>query len=231
MPKFQKKVYCTLDTETAGGLDNPLLFHIAGIIHDRQGRQIATFNYLAADRIEEARQSEFFKDKFYLYDEMIANGTGSLVANANIAVWNTLEMLKYFKVDTLCAYNSHFDLCRTEARRLLEKGDFEFIDIWLACLETLANRQDFQSFARKHNLITQSGKYLSTSAETVYGFLTNNPNYQEQHTAFEDSLIEKTILETIWNTHKRFTRNTHFNNMKRKFSLLPLVKEIPEITC
>lgn len=217
MPKFQKKIYCTLDTETVGSLSNPKLFHIAGIIHTKEGVVLGTFNYLAANRLQEAKESDFFKNKFYKYEEMISNGTGSLCANANIAVWNVSELLKLYKVDTLCAYNSHFDLVRTEAKKLLTQVP-NFIDIWLAAIETITDTVSFRNFCDTHGLYSPSKKYLSTNAETVYKYLTQDTSFEEEHTAFEDAIIEKRILEAIWKRHKKYTRNQHFAN---KFNLLP----------
>ena len=38
-----KNIYCTLDTETFGGAAFPKgIYHLAGIIHDRQGNILAT---------------------------------------------------------------------------------------------------------------------------------------------------------------------------------------------
>lgn len=220
MPKFQKKIYCTLDTETVGSLEKPKLFHIAGIIHTREGDTLGTFNYLAADRLPEAKESEFFRNKYYKYEEMISNGTGSLCANANIAVWNVSELLKHFNVNTLCAYNSHFDLARTEAKKLLNQS-YDFIDIWLASLETIIDTVSFRNFCTENDLYSPSKKYLSTNAETVYKYLTKDISFEEEHTAFEDAIIEKQILQEVWKRHKKYTRNQHFNNIPGKFNLLP----------
>ena len=48
-----KNVYCVLDTETYGGAAFPKgIYHLAGIIHDRQGNVYGCFNYLIAEHLQ-----------------------------------------------------------------------------------------------------------------------------------------------------------------------------------
>ena len=48
-------------------------------------------------------------------------------------------------------------------------------------------------FCEKHEYFTEKGNY-STTAETVYKFITKNTDFEEEHTALADSLIELEIL-------------------------------------
>ena len=74
-----KNIYCTLDTETFGGASNPKgIYHLAGIIHDRQGNILATFNYLIAEHYEEIEKDDYAKKNFFKYLEMIQNGIVTL---------------------------------------------------------------------------------------------------------------------------------------------------------
>ena len=64
------------------------------------------------------------------------------------------------------------------------------------------------------NAIKIQSAYIK--AESVYAFITNNPNYEEEHTALADALIEKDIFLRCLKMHKKFTKNTHQWNAKGK---------------
>jgi hypothetical protein len=51
---------------------------------------------------------------------------------------------------------------------------------------------------------TASGKFLSTSAENVYRFESQQPDFIEAHTAFEDTTIEAQILVRTLKRKKKF---------------------------
>ena len=56
---------------------------------------------------------------------------------------------------------------------------------------------EYIKFCEKHECFTEQGNY-STTAETVYKFITKNTEFEEEHTALADSLIElEILLETI----------------------------------
>ena len=50
---------------------------------------------------------------------------------------------------------------------------------------------------------TKSGRFLSTSAENVFRFETQQPDFIEAHTAYEDTTIEAQILQRILKRKKR----------------------------
>ena len=51
----------------------------------------------------------------------------------------------------------------------------------------------FQEFCDKHEYYTESGNY-STTAETLFRFIKQDTDFDEEHTALADSLIELEIL-------------------------------------
>lgn len=113
------------------------------------------------------------------------------------------EMIRDFKaynVELAFAYNSPFD-----------KGVFEFNCEWFKCNNPFDNieirdimnfvhsfiafRKEYQDFCESNQLFTESGNY-STSAETLFRYITQNLEFEEEHTALADSLIEFEILRT-----------------------------------
>ena len=95
------------------------------------------------------------------------------------------------------AYNSKFD-----------DGVFTYNSDWYRCVNPFDNMSIFdirgyvhqfmiddayKAFCEEHNYFTDSGNY-STTAETVYRYITGNTDFIEDHTALSDSEIETGIL-------------------------------------
>ena len=73
-------IYCTLDTETVGGATNPTgIYHLGGIIHDRNGNIYGCFNYLIAEMLDEIAMDDYAKKNIALYEEMLCEGTATLI--------------------------------------------------------------------------------------------------------------------------------------------------------
>lgn len=102
-----------------------------------------------------------------------------------------------YKVEGAYAYNSPFD-----------DKVFNFNSDWYKCANPFDNLpifdirgyvhnflldNDFFDFCDKHGYYTKTGSY-STTAETVYRYITDNVDFIEDHTALSDSEIEAEIL-------------------------------------
>ena len=59
--------------------------------------------------------------------------------------------------------------------------------------KAIAFSEDFQNFCEEFGYFTESGNY-STTAETLYRYISGNTEFVEEHTALADSLIECDIL-------------------------------------
>ena len=105
--------------------------------------------------------------------------------------------IKKYNVVAAYAYNSPFD----------EKV-FNFNCDWFKCINPFDTipiydirghvhasliDDDFKNFCEKYDLFTDSGNY-STTAETVYKYITSNSEFVESHTALDDAMIETEIL-------------------------------------
>lgn len=213
-------MYCTLDTETFGGACNPKgAYHIAGIIHDGDGTQAAQFNLVVAEHYNQIQLDSYAKKNALKYREMCENGIVTTMPTEDAAIAYAKGLLDAYNVKYVMAYNSNFDFGRTKCRELLEGR--EYIDIWLMALQTLTIRKKYADFCRKHGFRSSTGKTCSTSAETVYAYLTGNNGYKEEHTAFEDSKIEMEIFLACRKAHKHYTKNCHCFNSPERFKLLP----------
>lgn len=205
---MRKTIYCTLDTETVGGASNPTgMYNLGCIIHDKEGNVFATTSMLVMEHYDEIRHDDYAKKNFPIYEERLQSGVMSAVATEKEAVEVVRNLCKFYGVKYVMAYNSAFDFTKTACRDLL--SDFEFIDIYLMALQTITHLKGYTKFCSKYEMISRSGKTLATTAESVFAFITNNPNYTEEHTALEDSKIEMAIFVRCAKMHKHYTKNVH----------------------
>ena len=106
--------------------------------------------------------------------------------------------LNTFNVEYAYAYNSSFD------ERVFEyncdwfkcNNPFDMIpilDIRGNVHNSIAFTQPYKDFCERYNRFTEKGNY-STTAETVYQYMTGITDFEEEHTALADSIIELSIL-------------------------------------
>jgi hypothetical protein len=208
MIKMNKTIYCTLDSETVGGASAPTgMYNLGCTIHDKAGNIFATCSMLVMEHYDEIRNDDYAKKNFHLYEERLSRGEMSAVATEEEAVSIVRNLCHFYNVRYVMAFNSGFDFCKTICRQLLE--EFEFIDLWLMAVQTICHQKGYAKFCRENGFKSSSGKSCSTSAESVYAYITGNPDYIEEHTALNDALIEMEIFVRCLRTHKKFTKNIH----------------------
>ena len=214
-----KKIYCTLDTETVGGASKPQgFYHLGGIIHYRDGEVLGCFNYIVAETLPLVVTNNYAKKNIGLYKDMLINGTATLIDTQANAVAMVNALCKHYGVSTMLAFNSGFDYCKTMCRDLIQ--DREFIDLWLMALECICQKTSYQKFCAESGRYNNKGN-CKTNAETVFAYLTDTPDYCEEHTALEDSKIELEIFNACIKSHKKFTPNCHCFDHPNKWDLFP----------
>ena len=212
---MNKTIYCTLDSETVGGASAPTgMYNLGCTIHDRNGHIFATCSMLVMEHYDEIRTDDYAKKNFHLYEERLAPGEMSAVATEEEAVSIVRNLCHFYGVRYVMAFNSGFDFCKTICRQLLD--EFEFIDLWLMAVQTICHQKGYAKFCRENGFKSSSGKSCATSAESVYAYITGNPDYAEEHTALNDALIEMEIFVKCLSLHKKFTKNIHNFDAKGK---------------
>lgn len=113
--------------------------------------------------------------------------------------------IQNFKVKRLFAYNVNFD--KGSIKRLI--GDKTFIDLNLTYCDIISGitttklmSKSYIEFCKSHGFMTEKGN-VQTKAEVVYKYLTNNLDFEEEHTGLADVLIEYRILLTALKAHKK----------------------------
>lgn len=211
----KKNIYCTLDTETVGGVANPTgMYNLGAVIHDKDGNIFATISVLVMEHYEDINKDDYAKKNFPVYAERLASGSISAVTTEAEAISIVRNLCHFYGVKYVMAYNSGFDFCKTVCRDLLD--EFEFIDLYLMALQTITHQKSFDKFCHENNFIARSGKSCSTGVEAVYAYITGNPTFEEEHTALSDAMNEMAIFVKCYSLHKRFTKNCHQYDCKGK---------------
>jgi hypothetical protein len=73
-------------------------------------------------------------------------------------------------------------------------------DVWVIAGKAITSTNKYVRYCMRHNLLTERCN-PSTSAETVFKYLTGDSTFVEQHTALSDSRIEHYILMQCFKRH------------------------------
>lgn len=111
------------------------------------------------------------------------------------------QMIRDFKTYEIAyayAFNSSFDKKVFEWNCEWFKcnnpfDNIEILDIRGCVHEFVAHSKAFQDFCERQERFTESGNY-STTAETLFQYITGNSEFKEEHTAYADSEIELEVL-------------------------------------
>jgi len=193
---IKKNAYVVLDTETSGF--SKLVFDLGWITRDRKGNVIDSASYLMLDVI--ATEKPYFMNKVKGYTSKARKSDKFKLTNfATVRrLFNKhIESLLYSNYRVIvCAYNARFDCdaLATTTKRMTKEKTFlthkvELMDIWGNWVNSSP-----KSYSAP---LTNSKKWFSSSAENVFRFEYQEPNFIEQHTALEDCKVETKILDKV----------------------------------
>lgn len=194
---------CILDTETTS-LDKPFAYDVGYTIRDTEN-----FSVPLVERsfiVEQVWhnlplfESAYYKEKRPLY--VSAMRSKKAVMDKFGYICQTMKRdFKTLGVAAVFAYNAPFD-----------DNVFAFNCDWYKCYNPLEELpvidirghavnflvdEQYKLFCEENNLFTESGNY-STTAESMFRYITKDTAFNEAHTALDDSTIEAEILlETV----------------------------------
>lgn len=191
-----------LDTETANGFKNPLVYDLGYVIATDNGDIVKTRSYIIKEVYDNGAlfDTAYYKEKRPLYEMRLKSGYSKKV-NLAYALYQLKRDMKKYGIDKF-AYNSRFDnnainttmnyFGKTK-HNPIENGIIDIMDY----VNIITNNKKYIDFCVKNGFMTKHRKPRpQKKAETLYRYLTNNPDYIEEHTALEDSKIELFILIT-----------------------------------
>lgn len=208
----RKTYYLTIDTETANGLDDPMMYDIGGAVHDRKGNVEETFSFViydvfCADR--ELFNTAYYAEKRPMYERQIAAGSRKIVS-IYTARRHIAELCKKYNVKAIIAHNARFDYKSTNGTmRYITKSKTRYflpygIPMWdtlKMAQDTICQQKTYQRWCETNGYLQKNGKVRAT-AEILYRYITGNNEFIEDHTGLEDVLIEKEIFAKCMAQHK-----------------------------
>ena len=190
-----------LDTETIN-LEKQFVYDLGYTIADGDGNVVAKKSYVISQvyNNKELFATGYYSNKMPLYESRLKSGYSKKVGWGHAMRYLANDIKKY-GVTEIYAYNSKFDakaiafMC-SWFNVVNPLGATEILDIMDFIVPIVATNE-YKEFCRSNGFMTKH-KYPQPQkkAETLYRYLTDNVDYEEEHTGLEDSLIELEILMT-----------------------------------
>lgn len=182
------------DTETTG-LDRPFMYQFGFVVYDTDLKKVLCQDEYLLSNIwynKELMSGALFKDREHSKDIVTCSLQDLCI--------NLLYIFNHYNIKFAFAYNCDFDI-----KVMNFNCDFYNIvnpfkinrtiikDIRMFALKYICN-ENYKNFCDSYSLYTDNGNY-STTAENVYKYINKTNNFEENHTALSDSLIELEILK------------------------------------
>lgn len=199
---MQKK-YLIVDTETANGLDCPLVYDFGFAVIDETGKVYSQSSFVVADIFfdHELMSSAYYAEKVPHYIADINEGKRKLITLKDLKA-SVARVMAYHGIDTVIAHNARFDYSSaTTTQRYMTSSKYRyffpygthFVDTLKMARQVLKGDTTYRAFCVDNGYVTARNQSRFT-AEILYRFITNNAEFVEAHTALEDVLIEKEIF-------------------------------------
>ena len=215
--KINKHLYLVIDIETANHANDALAYDVGIAVVDRYGNIYATYSFVCYDIFElekELMGSAYYARKIPEYYAGLANGERTMATLYEIreVIHN---LCAEYDIKAILAYNAHFDMSGlNRTQRYVTKSKYRYFFpygipvhcIWHMACQTICSQKKYYNFCIENGFVSNSGN-IKTSAECVYAFLTNNPDFEEEHKGLEDVLIEAEIFAECIKKHKKMNRN------------------------
>lgn len=215
----RKNYYVVLDTETANGLDDPLMYDCGWAVIDKKGHVYASKSFVNRDIFCNERdlmRSSYYANKIPRYVEDLRKGTRTLATTYEIK--NALYLdCKEYNVKAIIAHNARFDYMSTnKTQRWVTKSKYRYffpygIPIWdtmKMAQDVIATQPSYQRYCIERGYVygTTTLKPRVT-AEILHRYLSGDSEFVESHTGLEDVMIEKDIFVHCLRQHKKMRKN------------------------
>ena len=208
----RKSYYIVFDTETANGLDDPIVYDFGGAVVDKKGNVYETFSLIIDEVFNEMgdlMESAYYAKKIPMYKEQIKNGERKVVSLFQARkIFHSL--CKKYNVKACIAHNARFDYRATaKTQRYLTKSRYRFflpygIELWDTmhmASDTICKQVHYKEWCYLNGYLTKNGRVRKT-AEILYRYISGKHDFEESHTGLEDVMIEKEIFAHCMAQHK-----------------------------
>lgn len=216
--KKNKMNIMVFDTETAN-LEKPFCYDLGYCVFDTEREiVVAKRSYIVTDVWNNMMlfSTAYYADKRARYEDMLADRLMTKHKWEWVAT-KVASDVEQFGITDAYAFNSDFDkrvfAFNSEWHHTPNPLDnVKIHDIRGYVHKFLAFTKAYQEFCDQNKRYTECGNY-STTAETVFQFITQNAEFEEAHTALADAEIECDILRECvkrgaeWNTEYKVYRS------------------------
>lgn len=187
------------DTETTS-LEKPFCYNVGYIIYDETANAVLMKREFIIEQIWHNLPlfaSAYYADKRPLYVDMMRKHQAKMDKWGYVCQAMARDF-EFFDVTTAYAYNAPFDIgvFNFNCDWFKTQNPFEgmdILDIRGYAHHFICDKQ-YETFCEDNGYITEGKTGYSTSAETVYRYISGNTGFIEDHTALSDSTIELGIL-------------------------------------
>lgn len=187
------------DTETTS-LDKPFCYNDGYLIYDTEAQQTILKRDFVVEQIWHNLplfQTAYYADKRPLYVSAM-KGKTTRMEKWGYITQQMCRDIKNYEVSSAYAYNSPFDEkvfnYNSEWFKTINPFDnVPIYDIRGYAHSFICNTPEYEKFCEQEKLFTDAGNY-STTAEAVFRYIEQDPDFEEAHTALADAEIELKIL-------------------------------------
>lgn len=187
------------DTETTN-LEKPFCYNVGYAIFDTDTEQIVLTREFVIEQVWHNPMlftTAYYADKRELYVSRM-KARKIIMDKFGYVCQQMIRDFKAYEIAYAYAYNCAFDKKVFEWNCEWFKcnnpfDNIEILDIRGCVHEFIAHSKVFQDFCERGECFTESGNY-STTAETLFQFISGDSEFEEEHTALADSIIELDIL-------------------------------------
>ena len=208
----RKSYFVVFDTETANGLDDPIMYDLGFAVVDKKGIVYETNSLIIREvfyGMKDLMESAYYAEKIPNYKKEIANGQRKVVSLYE-ARKIFQAVCKKYNVKACIAHNARFDYRSTsKTQRYITKSKYRFflpygIELWdtmKMANDTICKQVHYKEFCYTNGYMTKNGRVRKT-AEILYKYISGEHDFKESHTGLEDVMIEKEIFAHCIRQHK-----------------------------
>lgn len=212
----RKKYFLLIDVETAGGLNNPLVYDLGFAIVDKKGKIYQAKSFLISQIFNdtELMSTAYYKEKIPFYKQEMAKGRFTLISWER-AIKEMNEIAVHYNAKVVAAYNLAFDMkAMTNTNKYLGYSEkilsyrlkgIKTLCLWGLACETIFSQKTYAKVAVANKWISEAGN-MKTNAEVAYRYITGDASFVEQHTGLADVEIEAKIMADCFRQHKKISR-------------------------
>lgn len=208
------------DTETTS-LNKPFCYNIGYCVYNTDTNEIELKEDFVVEQIWHnipLFSSAYYADKRPIYINRMKSRKVKM-EKFGFITQRMYRIIKSYAIEFAYAYNSNFDEkvfnFNCDYFKVINPFDtVKVFDIRGMVHNKIAFTNEYKTFCENYKLFTETGNY-STTAESVYKFITNSTEFEEEHTALSDSVIETEILEYC------ITKGCNYTDEYKVYSSIP----------